>query len=262
MSGQVGPSPTSGTLEDVVETRKRYHEQLAEMKADTVRLTAMAIEAIAAGTQALLDSDLAAAERVIANDRELDELTRTIEEHAYVILARQGPLASELRAVVAILRVIHEVERCGDLMVNVAKATRRLYPRGLDPKTRGLIERMGVQAVDQMRLAIDSFENEDLQEAAALEDMDDVMDDLQKTLFRTIFSAGAADEAALQKAVQVALLGRYYERIADHAVNVSGRVRFMVTGEWSEEDAGGDDGEEGGVLAGPAGGPPGGAVPA
>ncbi|MGH9153300.1 MAG: phosphate signaling complex protein PhoU [Acidimicrobiales bacterium] len=261
MSTQIGPSSTSGRMEVVVETRKRYHEQLAEMKADTVRLTAMATEAVAAGTQALLDGDLAAAEGVIAADRVLDDLTRTIEEHAYVILARQGPLASELRAVVAILRVIHEVERCGDLMVNVAKAARRLYPRGLDPKTRGLIERMGSQAVDQLRLAIDAFENEDLREAAAVEDMDDVMDDLQKTLFRTIFSAGAADEDALQKAVQVALVGRYYERIADHAVNVSGRVRFMVTGEWSEEDVGGEE-EEAGALARPAGGPPGGAVPA
>lgn len=227
---------SSGTLDDVVETRKRYHEQLAEMKADTVRLTAMATEQVAAGTQAILDGDLAAAERVVAADAELDALTGAIEEHAYLILARQSPLASELRAVIAILRVIHEVERCGDLMVNVAKATRRLYPHGLDPRTRGLIERMGAQAGDQLHLAITAFEDQDVEEAAALEDMDDVMDDLQKTLFRAIFSAGAPDEAALQRAVQVALVGRYYERIADHAVNISERVQFMVTGAWPGHD--------------------------
>ncbi len=216
----------------MVETRRRYHEQLAEMRSDTVRLAAMAIEEISAGTQALLDSDIAAAERVVAADEEMDRLTYTIEEHAYLVLARQNPMASELRTVVAILRVIHEVERCGDLMVNVAKATRRLYPHGLDPRIRGLIERMGAQAGEQLRLAINAFDEQDPDEAAALEDMDDVMDDLQKTLFRTIFSAGAPDEAALQRAVQVALVGRYYERIADHAVNVSQRVRFMVTGDW------------------------------
>ena len=220
----------------MVETRRRYHEELAAIKTDTVKLAALAVEQIAAGTQALLDGDLAAAERVVAADRELDELTHSIEEHAYLILARQNPMASELRRVVAVLRVIHEVERCGDLMINVAKGTRRLYPHGLDPRTRGLIERMGAQAGEQLRLAINAFEEEDAVEAAALDDMDDVMDDLQKTLFRAIFSAGAVDEAALQRAVQVALVGRYYERIADHAVNVSQRVRFMVTGAWRAED--------------------------
>ena len=219
----------------MVETRKRYHEQLAAMKEDTARLAAMAIEEIAAGTQALLDADLAAAEGVIAADKDMDVLTQSIEERAYVVLARQSPLASELRAVVAILRVIHEIERCGDLIVNVAKAARRLYPHELDPKVRGLLERMGAQAVDQLRLAINAFADEDVMEAAALEDMDDVMDDLQKTLFRAIFAAGAPDEAALQRAVQVALVGRYYERIADHAVNVSEKVRFMVTGSWGDK---------------------------
>lgn len=229
--------PTSSArLVAMVDTRRRYHEQLDRMKADTVRLGAMAIEAIGAGTHALLDADLARAEQVVAADQLIDELTFSIEEDAYVVLARQNPMARDLRAIVAILRVIHEVERCGDLMVNVAKATRRLYPHGLDPKVRGLIERMGTQAAEQLRLAITAFEDGDLAQAAAVEDMDDVMDDLQKSLFRAVFTGGAPDEAALQRAVQVALVGRYFERIADHAVNVSARVRFMVTGEWREED--------------------------
>ena len=223
------------------ETRKRYHEQLAQMKSDTVRLAAMATEQIAAGTRALLDGDITAAERVVAADQAMDHLTHEIEEQAYLVLARQSPLASELRAVIAILRVIHEVERCGDLMANVAKATRRLYPYGLDPRIRGLIERMGAQAGDQLRLAMTAFQDEDVEQAAALEDMDDIMDDLQKTLFRAIFSAGAPDETAVQRAVQVALVGRYYERIADHAVNVSERVRFMVTGAWRSDENGSED---------------------
>lgn len=237
------------------DTRRRYHEQLEEIKADTVRLAAMAIEAIGVGTAALLEADLGAAERLVAADGEMDQLTYDIEEEAYVLLARQNPMARDLRAIVAVLRVIHEVERCGDLMVNVAKATRRLYPHGLDPKVRGLIERMGAQAAEQLRLAITAFEDGDLAQASAIDDMDDVMDDLQKSLFRAIFTGGAIDEAALQRAVQVALIGRYYERIADHAVNVSARVRFMVTGVWRE----GDDDDEGdameleGVPAGPPG---------
>lgn len=224
------------------DTRPHYHEQLDAMKKDTVQLAAMAIAEIGAGTHALLDADLAAAERVIDADREVDELTDAIEESAYLLLARQNPMAGDLRTIVAILRVIHEVERCGDLMVNVAKATRRLYPHGLDPRVRGLIERMGAQAVEQLSLAIAAFEDGDLAQAAAIDDMDDVMDDLQKSLFRAIFTGGAVDETALQRAVQVALVGRYYERIADHAVNVGVKVRFMVTGEW--RDMPGDDAEE------------------
>lgn len=230
----------------MVDTRRRYHEQLDSMKSDTVRLAAMAIEAIGAGTQALLDADLVAAEGVVAADAPMDELMHAIEENAYILLARQAPMASDLRAIVAILRVIHEVERCGDLMVNVAKAARRLYPYGLDPKVRGLIERMGSQAAEQLRLAIAAFEDGDHSQAAAIADMDDVMDDLQKSLFRAVFTAGATDEGALQRAVQVALVGRYFERIADHAVNVSGRVRFMVTGEWRDESAIGPESIEGG----------------
>ena len=220
---------------DVVETRKRYHEELAQLKQDTLRLAAMAAEQIGAGTQVLLDGDLAGAERLIAADQELDDLFHAIEEHAHYVLARQSPMASELRTVIAILRVVHELERCGDLMVNVAKATRRLYPYGLEPKVRGLIERMGAQASEQLRLAVVAFDDGDVVQAAAVEDMDDVMDDLTKALFRTIFSVGAPDETSLQRVVQVALVGRYYERIADHAVNISHRVHFVVTGLLTDE---------------------------
>ncbi len=221
-------------MDEVVETRKRYHEELDELKRDTVRLAALAAESVTAGTQALLDADLNGSERVIVADKEIDDLFHSIEEHAHYVLARQSPMASELRTVIALLRVVHEIERCGDLMVNVAKATRRLYPYGLDPKVRGLVERMGSQASQQLRLAVVAFDDGDLVQAATVEDMDDVMDDLTKALFRAIFTAGAPDETALQRAVQMALVGRYYERIADHAVNISHRVRFVVTGELTE----------------------------
>ena len=112
----------------------------------------------------------------------------------------------------------------------MAKAARRLYPRQLDPRLRGLIDRMREQATAQLQVATDAFADRDPVRAKALADMDDVMDDLQKELFRTIFSFPARDEAAVQLAVQVALVGRYFERIADHAVNVAERVAYMVTG--------------------------------
>jgi phosphate transport system protein len=140
-------------------------------------------------------------------------------------------MASDLRMVVAVLRTIHEIERTGDLMVNVAKTTRRLYPVELPDPIRQIIDQMGRQAALQMRVAIEAFAESDCARAMALEDMDDVIDDLQRELFRTIFALGRADEAGLQQSVQVALVGRFYERMADHAVNIGERVTYMVTGE-------------------------------
>jgi phosphate transport system protein len=218
----------------MTETRRAFHEELAEIADDVIRLGALASEAIQGGTDAFLDADLVAAERVIAGDAVLDDLMHSVEQRTYLLLARQQPMAVDLRMLVTVLRVIHELERAGDLMVNVAKAARRLYPYQLDPKMRGLIHRMREQAVAQLRVAVEAFADRDPARAAALSDMDDAMDELQKDLFRTIFVAEVQDESALQRVVQIALVGRYYERIADHAVNTGERVAFMVTGEFYE----------------------------
>ena len=215
------------------EARKSFHDDLDDLRTDVIRLAALVTEAIGAGTQALLDADLAAAERLIVRDDVIDDLNHAIEDRCYLLLATQQPVASDLRVIVTTLRVIHELERSGDLMVNVAKSTRRLYPHGLEPKIRGILDQMGEQAANQTRLALDAFADADPSAAAALSDMDDVMDDLTKSLFRAILSSHTTselDEAPLQQAVQVALIGRHYERIADHAVTIAQRVRFMVTG--------------------------------
>jgi phosphate transport system protein len=213
------------------EIRHTYHGQLDELRVGVVRLGLMATDAIAAGTDAFLEGDLAAADRVIHADAAIDDLTHSLEERCYTTLARQQPMASDLRMVVAVLRTIHEIERTGDLMVNVAKTTRRIYPVELPDPIRRIVEQMGRQAGIQHRLALEAFAESDCARALALEDMDDVMDDLQRELFRTIFALGRADEAGLQQMVQIALVGRYYERMADHAVNIGERVNYMVTGE-------------------------------
>ncbi len=214
----------------MTQTRKVFHEELEELGDDVIRLSAMASEAIQGGTAALLEFDLVGAERVISNDQVMDELAHSMEERIYLMLARQQPMAVDLRTLVATLRVVHELERTGDLMINVAKATRRLYPNPLEPRVRGLIDRMREQATIQLQVATDAFAERDPARAKALADMDDAMDDLQKELFRAIFSTPALDEASVQRAVQVALVGRYFERIADHSVNVAERVWYMVTG--------------------------------
>lgn len=223
------------------EIRRSYHEQLDDLCHDVCRLGALTSEAVGAGTEVLLGADLAAADRVISGDMFIDDLTHSIEERAYRLMALQQPMASDLRRLVTVLRTIHEIERSGDLVVNIAKAARRLYPEELHPRVRGLIARMGIQAAVQLRVALEAFREEDAHRALALPDMDDVMDELQKDLFRAIFATTEGTEAGLHKAVQIALVGRYYERIADHAVNVGQRVAYMVTGELP--DAGPGNGE-------------------
>jgi phosphate transport system protein len=206
-------------------------KELDEVRADIIRLGALTNEAITAGTQAFLDSDLHMADQVIEGDAVIDDLYHQIEDGVYRILATQAPVAADLRMVITMLRINHELERDADLMVNVAKTTRRIYPHELDPKTRGIIDRMGVQASNQTRLAIDAFADRDPSWAHALADMDDAMDDLSKSLFRHQLSFGAnADEGTVVKAMQIALIARHYERIADHAVTIAERVQFMVTG--------------------------------
>lgn len=212
------------------EIRKHFHEQLAELRTDIVRAAAMTTELIAASTRALLDKDLSVIDRVIADDRAIDELDLSIEGRAHLLIARQQPTAGDLRLLLAVLRMLHEIELTSDLTVSICKAARRLYTSDLTPKIRGILDAMGTQAGDQMRTAIDAFVDEDVNLADALSDMDDVMDDAQKDLFRAIFDAGATDEASLQRAVEMALVGRYYERIADHAVQIGRWVRFMITG--------------------------------
>jgi len=216
------------------EARKSFQDALDELRIDVIRLAALTTEAIAAGTQAFLDADLTAAEQVIENDDDIDDLTHAIEDSCYQLLARQQPMATDLRTVIAVLRIVHELERSADLMVNVAKTTRRLYPHTLDPKLRGIIQRMGEQAGTQTRVALDAFADSDPSAAFALADMDDTMDDLTKSLFRHILAGagpGSDDEGNVLLAVQLALVGRHYERIADHAVTIGQRVGFMVTGE-------------------------------
>jgi phosphate transport system protein len=218
----------------MVETRRAFHDELAQLTTDTVRLAVMARHAIHAGTRALVDLDLEAVSAVIESDAQLDELTDSIDERAFDMLARQSPTAGDLRTLMTTIRGIHELERIGDHMIKIAKAARRLYPRPLEPEFRGIIERMGRQAMDQLSLATEAFSERDVARAKSLADMDDVMDDLQRELFRSVFAAGAQDDEQLQRAVQVALVGRFYERMADHCVNFGERVEFMVTGHFQE----------------------------
>ncbi|HEY2812575.1 MAG TPA: phosphate signaling complex protein PhoU [Acidimicrobiales bacterium] len=218
----------------MTEVRRAFFEDLERLHLDVVHLGALALEAIQRGSEALLVFDLAGADETIRRDGELDHLSDTIEERIYLMLATQAPVATDLRAMVTMLRVNHELERIGDYMVNIAKATRRLQPEPLDPRILGILDRMRVQATAQLEIALDAFSQRDPSQVPELPEMDDVMDDLTRELFRTIFATNPEQEDSVQRAVQLALIGRYYERVADHAVNVGERVDYMVTGQFRE----------------------------
>jgi phosphate transport system protein len=218
-------------MSGMAEIRRHFHEDLDEIFADAIRLGALAVGAIERGTDAFLDLDLGASQTAVAADRELDDLMHSIESRTYELLALQAPMARDLRLLVTVLRVSHELERIGDLMVNVVQATHRLVSHPPTPVQRGIIDQMRAQAVKQLQVAVSAIAERDPSKGDRLGEMDDVMDELQKQLFRAIFGETTGDdEAVVQRAVQMALVGRYYERIADHAVNVGERVAFMVRG--------------------------------
>lgn len=219
------------------ERRLEFHSSLDQVRADVVRLGAMATETIGRGTDALLAKDLHEAQRIIDDDDELDNLSLQIEETCYRLLALQNPVASDLRFIVCSIRLVSEIERSADLMVNVCKAARRLYDVEIEPRLRGLISAMSVEAATLTRRAIDAYVDADDGLASALDDMDNRLDDLQVDYVEAIFDAHHTANLELRAAVQLAMIGRYYERIGDHAVNMGERVTYMVTG-WLPEHTG------------------------
>ncbi len=210
--------------------RKAYHGELEQARSELVRLAALVVELLPRATAVLLEGDLEGAEYIIMADAEFDRRCVDLEELCLRILALQAPVATELRQVVALMKMIAEVERSADLIANICKAARRIYGHELDPKLRGIINRMSEQAQQLYNATIEAFVENDDAMAAALDDMDAYLDALHKQFIQAIFESHAAGRIDLQVAVQLAVVARFYERIGDHAVNIAERVRFVITG--------------------------------
>jgi phosphate transport system protein len=210
--------------------RKEFHQRLDEIREGITSLAASVTETIPRATQVLLDGDLEGADYLINADDEIDTKSITLEEQCYELLALQAPVAGDLRQIVTAVKMIGEIERSGDLAVNICKAARRMYGVQLDPRLRAMIGQMGEQATQLFSLSIDAYVEADVPLASALDDMDDLLDRLQVDFIAQIFECHAADQIELLVAVQLALIARFYERIGDHGVNIGERVRYMVTG--------------------------------
>jgi phosphate transport system protein len=181
-------------------------------------------------TRALLKADAHAAETVISGDRDIDASRELIESRALQLLATQQPVATDLRQLVATLRMVADLERIGDLSVHIAKVSRLRAPEVAVPgPLQPTISEMADVADKMIGAASRIVADRDVAAAAAIESDDDEMDMLRRSLFRVLLSDDW--DHGVEPAIDLALLGRYYERIGDHAVGVARRVVFLVTGE-------------------------------
>jgi phosphate transport system protein len=209
--------------------REAYHVELEQLADELAGMCSMVGDAMELATRALLQADLGLAEQVIGDDTKVDEARSACEEHAYALLALQAPVATDLRTVLAAIHAAESLERMGDLALHVAKTARRRHPQPVLPEqVSPYFAEMGRVAVSLARKAEQVILSKDVQQARALEDADDEMDDLHRHLFTVIMDREWPHGVAA--AVDVTLLGRFYERFADHAVSVAKRVVFVVTG--------------------------------
>jgi phosphate transport system protein len=209
--------------------REAYQVELGELAEELAHMCSMSATAMELATRSLLETDLGLAEQVIGDDAKIDDARSACEEHAYALLALQAPVATDLRTVLAAIHAAESLERMGDLALHVAKAARRRHPNPVLPdQVRPYFSEMGRVAVELARSAESVILNKDVEQARALEEADDEMDDLHRHLFSVIMDKDWPHGVA--SAVDVTLLGRFYERFADHAVSVAKRVVFVVTG--------------------------------
>ncbi|MXV99229.1 MAG: phosphate signaling complex protein PhoU [Acidimicrobiaceae bacterium] len=212
------------------QTRKGFHAEIDEISDLIVQLAARAGDAVARATDALLKYDLVEAQQIIDDDDYIDVAAIEVEEKCQSLLALQQPMAGDLRQILAAMWITGELERTGGLACNICKGARRMFRTELPPRLRGLIAEMNEEAIRLIRLSVDSYSERDAALASALHDIDDRLDSLHRTFVKTLLESSRTHDLDVQPSMQLALIARYYERIGDHAVNISDRVRYMVSG--------------------------------
>lgn len=209
--------------------REEFQADLATINDMLVTMAASVRTSMADATAALLTADREHATAVAARDAEVNALRDRVENAVLVTIARQAPVAGDLRTLIVAVQVATDVERMGDLATHVARTTLRYHPRPTVPADlRALFVHMGQVADGMAAKAIRVLAEPDTATAAALEHDDDLMDDLHRRLITAILDRTPAVDVAI--GIQLVLLARFYERFADHAVNASRRVMFRLTG--------------------------------
>ncbi|MDP9846911.1 phosphate signaling complex protein PhoU [Streptosporangium lutulentum] len=209
--------------------RDAYHDELDALTDQLVEMTRLVRSAISRATTALLDADLHLAESVISQDEEVNRIFAEIEASIFELMARQQPVAVDLRMVIAALRMGTDLERMGDLAEHVAKVARLRHPESaIPPEIRSTILEMGQIAERLITKTGSCIASRDVDTAMELEADDDAMDKLHRKLFKVLMAKDW--KYGVEPAIDVTLIGRYYERYADHAVRVAHDVVYLVTG--------------------------------
>ena len=215
--------------------RDIFHEELDAINDDLLRMCGLVKEAMADATSALLNSDLQLAEKVIAADDAIDAIQHDLDNRSINLMARQQPVASDLRNLVSTLRISADLERMGDLAHHVAKTARMRFPNSAVPELlKPLFIEMDRTAAALVEKLSTVVQYKDTARALELDKDDDAMDDLHRKLIGALLSDDWS--FGIETAIDMTLLGRYYERFGDHAVSVANRVYFTVTGEFISRD--------------------------
>ncbi len=215
--------------------RTAFQDELDGVTQSLVDLSSLVGNAIERATHALLTANLSEAEEVIAEDDKVDHMQHELDARIIDIVARQQPVASDLRALVTALRMSSDLERMGDMAHHIAKITRLRHPQGaVPPELLLTIAEMGKVAKLITEKTAEVISSRDIEKALEVESDDDEMDALHRKLFINLLDDNWAH--GTETAIDITLIGRYYERYADHAVSVARRVYFLVTGKYSEKD--------------------------
>ena len=216
--------------------REVFQQELREVQDRLVEISDLVADSIQNATQAFNESNVALAETVIADDDKIDALAAELDELAIQILARQQPVARDLRIVVSALRISASLERMGDMAEHIAQLARYRFPEKVVPKKlRPTFIEMGRLDVEIARKLSELLRTEDLAIAEYIRNEDDKIDELHLSVFDTVL--GETWKGAAVDTVDATLASRYHERFADHAVSIAKKVQYLATGDWSPATA-------------------------
>lgn len=208
-------------------SRLEFQRQLAKADALLVAVGRRVADAIMPITEAFLQADTHRARELLENDLAVDHQCLRLEETCYLILARQSPVASDLRRVVAILRSVADVQRSANLLTHVANSLTWVHPPSMPEDLRQTIGQLGEVSAGVFAGAVDAWEGHDGLAANELDTRDDQVDLLQKWLLAELYTGNQS----VEEAVSLALITRYYERVADHGVEMARQVAYFLTGD-------------------------------
>jgi len=208
----------------VVENRQEFERELEGIEAKVIELFAMVAEDLPRATEALLSGNNEILAVLTEREKVIDALYPEIEELVNREILLQAPVASDLRFLLSVLRIVPELERSHDLVMQVAARANHILGEDLSPRTRGIVERMGSLASEMWRQAVDSWYQRDRFAATVLDTRDDEMDELHAGLIAEL----ASGRMALPVTMEMTLVARFYERLGDHAVNIARRVAYLA----------------------------------